>query len=350
MATLTETAYRTRKSFKYVFFAVISLLLIKFIISQAGSLWQTTHPPAPPQPTHSFGKLPPINFPAVRNLQGPITYTQEFIGEVLPESSPSAKVFFTPQSRPSFLSPDRAKEFARILDFKAEPAALSATQYQWTDFDSPSRTLQKDIVNGNFLLSYDYNKDRSVFTERNLPSGKTAISEARALLEKYGVMSSDLSEDNAIVSFWQYSGTDLTPAISISEADAVRVDFFRSPIEGLPMVTATFKEAPVYFIFSGSSGKKRVLALYYIFRPTEREIFSTYSLKTTIDAWADLTAGKGYIANWGGIAGPNVAIRKVSLAYYDSQVYEPYLQPVFVFEGDEGFRAYVTAVAREWTE
>lgn len=350
MTTLTEAAYYTRQGLKLAFVVIVSLFFLKFVISGAISLWQGIRPSVPPKPTVAFGKLPPIKFPSGKVPTNTITYSQEFVEGKLPESSPSAKVYFTTAAAPLFLSLERSKEFARNLDFKTEPVALTQILYQWTDAEYPVRTLQKDIVNGNFLLNYDFNAERSVFSERNLPYGQAAITEARGFLERYGLFSPDLNESNAVVSFWQFTGLGIAPTVSVSEADAVRVDLFRAPIDGLSLVTPSFKEAPVHFLLSGSSGKKRILTLYYIFRPVEKDIFATYPLKTTKEAWGDLEAGKGYIANLGGVKGINVTIRRVFLAYYDSEVYEPYLQPVFVFEGDEGFKVYVSAVAKEWVE
>lgn len=350
MATLTETAYYTRQGLKFTFFAVLALLLLRFLVGGAISVWQNIRPVSPLQPTVAFGKLSPIKFPTGKTPTKSITYTQEFVGGGLPESSSSAKVYFTPSPGPNFLSLERSNEFARSLGFNVEAASLTPILYLWADSEYPARTLQKDIVNGNFLLTYDYNADRSALAEKSLPYGKTATSEAWGFLGRYGLNLPDLSEEGGVVSFWQFTGSALISTPSVSEADIVRVDFFRSPVDNLPLVTSSFKEAPVYFLLSGSGGKKRILTLYYIFRTIEHGIFATYPLKTTSEAWEELVAQKGYIANFGGVKGYNVTIRKVYLAYYDSEVYESYLQPIFVFEGDEGFRVYVPAVTREWVE
>ena len=62
-------------------------------------------------------------------------------------------------------------------------------------------------------------------------------------------------------------------------------------------------------------------------------------------AFQDLKDGKGYIANSGDRSSTNeVVIRKVYLGYYDAGQYQPFYQPVVVFEGDGNFWAYVPAV------
>ncbi len=45
-----------------------------------------------------------------------------------------------------------------------------------------------------------------------------------------------------------------------------------------------------------------------------------------------------------------VVVRNVYLAYYDSFEPQTYMQPVFVFEGDDNFQALVPAVSQEWIE
>ena len=45
-----------------------------------------------------------------------------------------------------------------------------------------------------------------------------------------------------------------------------------------------------------------------------------------------------------------ITVRNIYLAYYDSISPQTYLQPVFVFEGDGGFIAYVPAINPEFIE
>ncbi|KKQ73667.1 MAG: hypothetical protein US95_C0050G0001, partial [Candidatus Woesebacteria bacterium GW2011_GWB1_38_5] len=46
----------------------------------------------------------------------------------------------------------------------------------------------------------------------------------------------------------------------------------------------------------------------------------------------------------------NIVIRKVYLAYYDPDQYTEYYQPVIVFEGDDDFTAYVSAIIDDYIE
>jgi hypothetical protein len=88
--------------------------------------------------------------------------------------------------------------------------------------------------------------------------------------------------------------------------------------------------------------------LEYTLWPVSQENSATYPLKSGEEAFEELKNGGGAI-----ILGGNqveAAIRKVYLAYLDTKEYQDFLQPIFVFEGDGGFVAYVAAVQDSWTK
>ena len=43
-------------------------------------------------------------------------------------------------------------------------------------------------------------------------------------------------------------------------------------------------------------------------------------------------------------------IRDVSLGYLETEVFQKYLQPVYVFRSDEGLLAFVSAVDESWLQ
>ena len=73
------------------------------------------------------------------------------------------------------------------------------------------------------------------------------------------------------------------------------------------------------------------------------EQFGVYPLKSGQEAWQELTDDKGLIV--AGTRGQkNITIKKMFIAYLDPSIYQPYLQPVYVFLGESDFVAYVPAV------
>ena len=72
-----------------------------------------------------------------------------------------------------------------------------------------------------------------------------------------------------------------------------------------------------------------------------------YPLRSTDQAFEDLKGGKGIVISSSQPDG-EVKIKKVFLAYYDPDTYQEYMQPVYVFLGENKFVAYVTAVTDEY--
>lgn len=351
MATLTETAYQTRKAINWTILAVIAYIILRIFWSIASSVFLMIFPPKAPPPTHAFGKLPIVQFPApTSSPSGTLTFQLETIEGTVPKASESAIVYFMPKSAPNLLALTKATEFAKRLEFINEPIQETKYIYRYDDQEAPLRKLRYDIVTRNFILRYLYDKDMGLFTERNIPLSDAAKMEAKNILQTYNLYEKDIELGTSTVQFLKLSGDTLTQTTSQSQADAVRVDFFRQTVADTQIVTPYPGEGPISFVFSGSKSiKKRVLQFAYTFWPMDYQTSATYGLKPSSLAWTELQNGQGYIVRYPKTT-MTAVIRKVTLAYYDSIEPQTYLQPVFVFEGDDDFLAYVSAVAAPWVE
>ena len=78
----------------------------------------------------------------------------------------------------------------------------------------------------------------------------------------------------------------------------------------------------------------------------EPETQATYPLKTAEEAFNELKEGGGFLASYYGNES-QILIKEVYLAYYLGVTPQEYLMPVVVFEGPNGFFAYVSAVNDE---
>lgn len=350
MATLTETAYHTRKTINWTILAVIAYLILRILWSGLVTIFLVIFPPQAPPPNHAFGKLPPIKFAQTASPAAEITYKLETIEGAVPGASESAAVYFLPKNPPNLLALSKTQEFAQRLELDPNPIQESKNIYKFNDPQLTLRYLRYDIVSNNFLLRYAFEKDAGIFIEKNLPLLDAAQAEARSILQTYELYPADLAEGRSQVTFLRLSGDTLTPTTSLSQSDAVRVDFFRRAINGMPLFTPIPEEGPVSFIFAGTSiAKKRILQFSYIYWPIDQQTIATYPLITSAQAWQELQSGNGFIARYPN-QGVTAVIRNVYLGYYDSLEPQNYLQPIFVFEGDNGFLAYVEAVSPEWIE
>ena len=349
MATLTETAYYTRRAINWFILFVIAYFILRAFWSLAAFAWVTFFPPKPVPPNHAFGKLPVLSFPKSASPSAEVTFTLETIEGGVPTASNSAIVYFMPKSPANLLALSRTQDFAERLGFNPQPIPETKSIYRFNDTEVPRR-LRYDIVSNNFIIRYAFEEDGTLFTARDFPTQEAAMNETKSILQTYKLSVDDLAQGDMIVSFLRLSGNALVPTTSISQGDAVRVDIFRRPVLGIPVVTPYLDEAPVSFIFSGSrDSKKRIIQLAYTYWPIDYETTATYMLKPTTQAYEELTSGKGYVLKYP-TRGTTVTVRTVRIAYYDSFDPQTYLQPIFIFEGDDGFLGYVAAIASEWTE
>lgn len=351
MASLTETAYYTRKVINWGILAIIGYIILRITWSLVSALWIVVFPPKAPPPNHAFGKLPAVKFPAVASPSGTITYHLETIEGSVPSASVSATVFFMPKNPSNLLALTNAQEFAARMEFTKDPIQETKVQYRFEDAVNPLRVLVYDIVSKNFLLRYFFEKDMSVFTEKNLPLEDAAKTEAKNMLQTYDLYADDIARGTNTIQYLKLVGAKLTKTTSYSQADSVRVDFFRGPVADTKVVTPYPDEGSISFVFSGSKDiKKRILQFAYTFWNIDYTTTATYGLKTSAAAWAELQSGKGYVARYPTDGSTDIIVRNAYLAYYDSLEPQTYLQPVFVFEGDNNFLAYIPAVASPWIE
>ena len=353
MATLTETAYWTRKIIKFGAISLVALVVLRTTFKIGRNIWRQLHPPPPPPPTVSFGKLPKLVFPE-ENLpleKTKISFKLETIQGGLPKLTQVGKVYFMPQRGPNLLALDRANALAQKIGFRGQPEALSDTLYRWVSQTTPTTTLEMNINNLNFHLVYDYNQDQEVLTSKNLPNNQQAAQEAKNFLVSNGLLEEDLANGTAEFEYLRFGTPQPIPALSLSEADLVRVNLFRANLDDLKIFPPNPKKSLISFLFSGArTSGKRIVEINYTYFPIEKEIFGTYPLKPITQAWNELQSSQGYIANLGQNENGQITIRQVYLAFYDSSSPQHYLQPIYVFEGDKEFFGYVPAVDPKWTE
>lgn len=351
MATLTETAYHTRRAINWAILALIAYILFRIFWSIFITVWIAIFPPKAPPPTNAFGKLPALQFPGgSASPSAALTFRLETIEGSVPRASESAAVYFLPKKPPNFLGLPQTQDFAKRLGLGGAPIAESKNIYRFDDPEFPLRRLRYDIVSDNFILRYGFEQDTGLFAERSLPLPEAARAEARSLLQTYDLYPEDIARGETNVTFLRLKGDKLATTTSVSQADAVRVDFFRGAYGEMPVVTSNPDEGPISFVFSGSqTEKKRILQFAYTYWPIDTQTVATYALKTSNAAWQELQSGGGFIARYP-IRGPIAVVRSVYLAYYDSIEPQTYLQPIFVFEGDDEFLAYVPAVSLDWVE
>ena len=351
MATLTETAYYGRKVVRWAIIALIGYVILRISFTIFVRIIQQAFPRAPLIPNQAFGKLPALKFPeTTASPSGQLEFTLQTVSGTIPEASNAAKVYFLPKNRSSLLSLSNAQTLVARTGFTSTPRQISPTVYRWIDLDAPFRTIELDIVNNHFELNYAYSHDPNLFTEKSLPSPLQAENDAEVFMQTLGLTTTDLDLVNPKVTFLKFDGSKLILASSQSQADAIQLDYFHKKYDGMQVLTDQPNAGTLTFIFSSSlNANKHILYVKYHYWPTDINTLGIYKLKTSAQAYQELLAGKGYLASFP----PNqnqIKLTNVYLAYYDSREPQLFLQPIFVFEGDPNFQAFVSAVAPPWIE
>lgn len=348
MATLTETAYYARQMIKYGGIGLVVFLLLRAGLILGVGYWRKLHPPPPPPPDVLFGKLPGLSFP--QETQPILAYTLETVTGTTPDLGDRARVYFMPIRTANLLALDKMKQQVEVFGFKDNPEQLSSTRYRWTSDVPLPAVLMADVISGSFKLEVDWQADANILTGENLPPESQAISEAQDYLQNASLLPEDLLLGQAKFTVLRADVGTLVKAVSLSEADFVRVDFFRAKVDDLEVYPPNPDRGIVSVLLSGvrTSGK-RVVEVNYNYFPVDYEKSGTYPIKTSAEAWAELQAGQGFVARVDENV-KQVTVRKIGLGYFDAPVPQNYLYPIYVFEGDDNFVGYVPAIASEWLE
>lgn len=346
MTTLTEASIFSRKGIRYSIYAIFIFMFARFLILTGIAIYKKAFPPPPTPATISFGKLTKIPFPI--NQKYNLNFSLETSSGELPLFPTQSKVYFMPKQPPNLLSLDFAQDKANKLGFDTEPQQSTESLYKFYNQNAPS-VIEIDIVTGSFSLSYDLNADTSpIMVKPPLP--EIAKSQIASFLSNASLYHEDLEMGIFKYKFLKTQSGGFITANSLSDANMIRIDFFRKNYNDLPVVTKSVDEGNIWFMVSGIRERsKEIIAGEYHYFPVDETKVATYPLKSVDSVWTELTSGNYYPASLGGtVEGENIKIRRIYLAYYDAGVYTEFLQPVYVFEGDKDFVGYIPAISTEY--
>jgi hypothetical protein len=350
MASLTQTAYVTRRTLKFGFLGLIAFFILKFAFQAGWAIYRQYFPPPPPPPNVRFGKIPQLVFPTQESLVQ-LNFKMETPTGSFPALPSVSQVYFLPRYTSTFFDFDHAKTQAEKIGFRGQPQALDETHYRWTNNKVPETSVVIETQTGNFQFRYDYTNDQELLNNKNyLPDNQTALQEARNFLTANDLLKDDLATGSAEFIYLRSTPRGLQSVASLSEADFVRVNLLRSDLDNLKLLPPQPEKSLVTFLFSGSrETQNRLVEIDFTYFPIEKQLFGTYPLISGKQAWENLKSQKYYLANRGENA-TDVTVRRIYLAYYDSPERQNYLQPIYVFEGDRHFMAYLSALDPLWLE
>jgi hypothetical protein len=343
--SLTQTAYTTRNLIKFGGMGIVAFTILWMLITTSYKVYRSSHP-VYNAPTVKYGVLPKIVFPDQTKTTKNFTF--ELANDAVPAFDDQKKVYVIYRANTTFLALQEDKETAKSFGFTNEPSEVKTGIYEFKDTTN-NKTLTVNVLDGDFEITYPYASDQLLLSETDVPNKSRAIDIASSFLSKGDKLTADLKDGEKEVSFWKIDGGTLKSVSSQSEANAVRVDFYRKDFDDLSLVSSNFGQASVSVLVSSSTvDAKKIIGVNFKDINIDRESYSTYPIKTGEEAISDLKSGNYWTAK--DVNSTDVIIRKMYLAYYEPTTLTNYLQPVFVFEGDNNFVAYVPAVTSKYTE
>lgn len=342
MITLHNTTEETKLILKWGGILIGTILIFLIFFRLGKNLKEFLYPTPPPPPTVSFGKLPKIIFPKNTNDKN-FSYTLDTLSGTLPAFSDRTNVYPILHPKPNLLSSKRALEKAEKIGFNTQGKPLSETLYEWNDELLLSRKFVIDTISSNFSYSSDLFSDKQIL--KNPESKEKSIELARAFLESLSAFPSDIDESKTKTMLLAIKDKNLVAATSFSNAQVIRVDFFQKDKDNFPIFYPNPPFSTMHVVVGGKAENQILSANFYHYDIDSTS--ATYPIKTGDEAFEELKSGKAYIASYYGEKN-EILIKKVFLGYYMGLMIQDYLMPIFIFEGNDGFFAYVSLVKEEW--
>lgn len=344
--TLTEVSYYTRKFLPFVFLFFI-IFLIFFYAIKLFFIYLASLQPKKIYTNPVFGKIKKPYLPEASGSAG-FNFTLDTIEGKPITASESAKVYFLPPSIARFGYREKIYLMAKTFGFDTMLVKHTLIGKE-AIFSDEKQKLTIDITNFNFRYDYYFEEEVDLFSQPLIPSKKEIENKAIDFLTTVGRYPNELAKGKININLMRYDWQE-KKIIAVSrsnEANIVEVNFYRPDIEGIAVVTPGFPSSQNYVVFTFFEEGFRVLRAQVKFFEKSEEQMGVYPLKTGEVVWEQLKKGQGLV-----VSAPsdqkNIVIKNMFLAYLDPDVYQEYLQPVYVFLGEPNFIAYVPAVSDDF--
>ncbi len=343
MPTLSQTTSKVRSITKWVgtILGVLSLILIGV---RGFAIIKDRFAPPPP-PTSAYGILPQIPFPK-NTTDKKFTYKIDTLTGLLPTFPDRAKVYKTLSRKPDLLALSRMQERVSQVGFDARGIALSESTHQWSDNDSTNRKIVANIFTSDFTLSSSFIQNSAIQTFSSNDDLNTAIEVAQDFLVRMSLLPEDIALGETKASFFFLANSNLVPVESVKNTTIIRVDFFQKDVDKLLIYYPKPKESTMNFLVAKIQDETQVVAANFYHQDISTD-FATYPIKTAEEALSELKQGKAYIASFSD-DNKVVLIKNISLGFYLGEKEQEHLIPIAVFEGENGFFAYVSLIRDEW--
>lgn len=352
---LAETQQNLVRGMVVLAILIFTFYTGRFLIVQSIKIYTAINPPDLPIPASSFGQLPQIKMTRVQTTGTPQYVLDTQTGN-LPSFPDRLKVYPLVEPTPTLLSEQKIRQLATDLQFTGTPSKLTNSVFRWVD-GANTRTFQADAVTENFKLDTPPFRLSTILAATPSIAEEDAISNVQGFIKSKSLLSPTDFENLAYnVIPTQVSLGQIREAKSLTtNAKLLKVDVFveipgtkkssRSPDVKYRILGPNPKDSLINFSTTNSSTPVTQYPIinFTYFEPDYAN-GSEYYLSPIQDVWTAIQKGSGivsYIRTQSGdyyvpIEGLNltrIEIRDVYIAYFMEPEYAPYLQPIYVFQG-----------------
>ncbi len=345
--TLTDVSYYVRKYYPFAILALICIFILYYSVKLL-ELYIESRKVVAPYVNTVFGKIKKPHLTEASSSAG-LKFKLDTIEGVPTTATATAKVFFLPPPQVRFGYKEKIFLIAKTLGFNTETNSYKLVEDQ-AIFTEPKQKLNVDIHNFNFSYRYFFEGDTDLINQAVTPQSEDSQTKSVEFLQSIGAYPQEFAQGKANVIFLRYNPTNKSFAFLKDnlKANLVEVDFYRPDIEGLPVIPPKYFNSQHYvlLIFNKSSDAKILRADLKFYEKSQDQV-GVYPLKTGDQAYQELTNGKGMVVS-NPLGRKNITLRKMFVGYLDPDTYQDYLEPVYVFLGDDSFVAYVPAVSNDF--
>jgi hypothetical protein len=350
--TLIEFSYESRIVAKLALvfvggsalFYVMMLLMIQLL--QRPQPVRVTFKPA-------FGKLEAPVFEEAKNSTN-LNFVLDTVDGTLPQTTPSGRVFFIPEKQATLLYLTKANSLAQSFGIATNKFPQQTIDDSWVKFMTPIDELKVNTKYFHFSYAMGATSTLQQIIETT-PSAKFTqledafIQLAKSELNSRQAYTPDVAAGKTNIVYLRYNlDTKAFYPINADEIpQAVRIDFFRKD-EAFSVVSPQYFVSQNYVIVAPLTSMAAAVAVQYKSFDLLTDTPGDYPLKTSAEAWDELSKGKVSIISLQEHPTNTVRIKQIFLAYYDPESYQKYLQPVYVFLGDQNYVGYLPAVQSDY--
>ena len=345
--SLTDLSYYVRKFAPFALFTCVVLLIFYFSF-QLLFLFLAANRPKITNINPIFKEIKPLFLKKDATTSAGFTFILDTVAGQPVTATEAAQVFLFPPAKFQFDYLPKVYVMAKTLGFDTETVKHKLINSEAVFQDGKQR-LAIDINTYNFRYDYDFRKDGELVESAETPDTEDAKNSAINFLKNIDKYPKELAlgDITYIHMFYDKEASSAGVVVDPQDSNLIEVDFYRQKIDSfLPMSPSYFNSQNYVMLMSSGRGMKVVSAQVKFFETSPTQI-GTYPLISGQRAYERLLAGQDILIS-PGTGKKNIKIKTMSLGYFDPDTYQDYLQPIYVFTGDNDFVSYVPAVSEQW--